>query len=391
MGALDFLRRERRDTLSLDKVMGIVGQRGGHIEVTPDSVLAHCSAAGACSRVIGETLAGVPLSLYRRGETGARERVTDTPLADLLRWQWAPGADAFEARATMAQDLLFAGNAYLRIDRGSDGQVTALVRLEPLQVTLEELASGALRYRHKGAVLLESEVLHIKRPAAPGGSNRIGRSIIAEHRELFALWLELARTQRGVLKSTARVGAVLTAPTKLSLEAVERIRAGLEQIQDTGKAMILDNGSTFQTVTPRGDTELVSVRAALTLEVCRAFNVPPSVVGASDKAPYATFEGEARALVTNAIAPLAARIESAMNLALFDPQERRELFVEHDLAGLLRGDVQARMASYAAGRQWGWLSPNDIRRLENLPPIEGGDRYDAPVNMGRLDGKGGAV
>jgi len=63
------------------------------------------------------------------------------------------------------------------------------------------------------------------------------------------------------------------------------------------------------------------------------------------------------------------------------PKDRRDYFIEFNLTGLMRGDQKSRYDSYAIGRQWGWLSVNDIRRLENMPPVSGGDVYLQPLNM----------
>ena len=63
------------------------------------------------------------------------------------------------------------------------------------------------------------------------------------------------------------------------------------------------------------------------------------------------------------------------------PSERRDLYIEFNVSSLLRGDQKSRYESYALGRQWGWLSVNDIRRMENLPPIPGGETYLTPLNM----------
>jgi phage portal protein BeeE len=63
------------------------------------------------------------------------------------------------------------------------------------------------------------------------------------------------------------------------------------------------------------------------------------------------------------------------------PAERKNHYIEFNVSGLLRGDQKSRYEAYAIGRNWGWLSVNDIRRLENMPPIPGGDRYLTPLNM----------
>ena len=70
-----------------------------------------------------------------------------------------------------------------------------------------------------------------------------------------------------------------------------------------------------------------------------------------------------------------------MRRDLLLPSERAQYFIEFNVSGLIRGDLKTRYESYAMARQWGWLSVNDIRRMENLPPVEGGDKYITPLNM----------
>jgi phage portal protein BeeE len=75
------------------------------------------------------------------------------------------------------------------------------------------------------------------------------------------------------------------------------------------------------------------------------------------------------------------RWEQRVNRDLFTPAESKTYFAEFMLDGLLRGDQASRYAAYAVGRQWGWLSANDVRRKENENPIENGDEYLNPMNM----------
>jgi hypothetical protein len=85
--------------------------------------------------------------------------------------------------------------------------------------------------------------------------------------------------------------------------------------------------------------------------------------------------------VVYTLLPWLTRWEQEIGLSLLTPRERVDYFVEHLVDGLLRGEVSKRYEAYAVGRQWGWLSPNDVRRLENMNPIEGGDTYLVPLNM----------
>ena len=85
--------------------------------------------------------------------------------------------------------------------------------------------------------------------------------------------------------------------------------------------------------------------------------------------------------VIYSLLPWLKRIEAAQTRDLLLPSERGQYYIEFNVQGLLRGDQKSRYESYAIGRNWGWLSVNDIRRLENMSPIKGGDTYLTPLNM----------
>jgi phage portal protein BeeE len=81
------------------------------------------------------------------------------------------------------------------------------------------------------------------------------------------------------------------------------------------------------------------------------------------------------------------RIESAINRDLGDVQGGHTLldeglFSEFQVNALLRGDMTTRSAFYASGIQNGWLTPEDVRALENLPYLEGLDRPWMPSSFG---------
>ena len=134
------------------------------------------------------------------------------------------------------------------------------------------------------------------------------------------------------------------------------------------------------TLSSAEDAEFLASQKLSNEDVARLFGVPPTSVGITDKATYSNTEQEARALVANCLGPLASRIEAAMLRCLLTEEGRRTLYIEHDLAALLKGDVQARFEAYRIGREIGVFSPNDIRRRENETPIPGGDVYHQPAN-----------
>jgi HK97 family phage portal protein len=159
-----------------------------------------------------------------------------------------------------------------------------------------------------------------------------------------------------------------------------------------GGVLVMDGGPEFKPFSfSADDMEVLASRRLANEDVCRVFGVPPTSVGITDRATYSNTEQEARALVQNALGPLAARIEAAMMRCLLSAEERRTLYIEHDLSSLLRGDVASRFEAYRIGREIGVFSANDVRRRENEPPVAGGDTYHMPVNWGRLDGQGGVA
>ena len=116
-------------------------------------------------------------------------------------------------------------------------------------------------------------------------------------------------------------------------------------------------------------------------EVCRLYKIPPHMVQMLAKATNNNIEHQGLQFVMYTLLAWLKRHEGAMQRDLLLPSERRDLYIEFNVSGLLRGDQKSRYESYALGRQWGWLSTNDIRRMENLPPIAGGDKYLTPLNM----------
>jgi len=127
--------------------------------------------------------------------------------------------------------------------------------------------------------------------------------------------------------------------------------------------------------------QLLESRQYGVIEVCRLYKVPPHMIQSLDKATFSNIEHQGLQFVIYTLLPWLKRHEAAMMRDLLLTSERKDLYIEFNVSGLLRGDQKARYESYAIGRQWGWLSVNDIRRMENLTPIPGGNTYLTPLNM----------
>lgn len=389
MGILDLFRRRetrarqtiRSDDHYLAEFFGVAGVPSA------DSVLANLAVAARCVGLLAESLAGIPLHVFRRTADGGRERADDVPLYSVLHDSPNPGQTAFEAREFLIRDLLLSGNALARLEFNGSGQVVALRPIPWRTVGVDRLAGGRLRYRvtdadGRGAVLLQEDVLHVRYASRDGV---IGLSPIAIGRGALGLALDQSNTAASLMRNAMRPSGILSFDEKMSPEAMARARAHLEErftgTANAGRVVLMDGGAKYEKTTwSPEDAQFLESRKLANEDVARIFGIPPTCVGITDRATYSNTEQEAAALVRNALAPLAARVEQAIARACLTPAARRTLYVEHDLSALLRGDVQSRFEAYRIGREIGALSANDVRRKENEPPVPGGDIYNQPAN-----------
>lgn len=393
------LKREKRDVTVtpsdpyIAEFFGYGSGIGAHVDANRASGLA---TAHACISIVTQALSSVPLNVYRRTENGGRERATDYPLYNVLHDMANGTMTAFEAREMLAASLMMTGNGFARIDWNGRGQAMALYPLDPATVAVERLSTGRLRYRvtdPRGGVRVytQDEILHLRYRLARDGV--MGLSPIQLARETFNLALTQQETAGKQAQRSFRPEGALTFPNPLGgekkTEALEKLRQKIEENSSTSGVMILDGGAEWQSFAfSSRDAEFLESRKLTNLDICRVFGVPPTVAGITDNATYSNTDQESRALVVRCLAPMARRIEQAMNAALLPTGSRKRMFIEHDLAGLMRGDMKTRYEGYRIGREWGWLSPNEIRAWENLPGITGGDEYLSPLNMTQLGERG---
>ncbi|TPW32749.1 phage portal protein [Pararhizobium mangrovi] len=387
------LRREKRDTTtttSSDPYLAEFFGYGNGLSAGVDAQRASgLSTAHACISIVTQALASMPLNVYRRTGNGGRERATDHPLYVVLHDMANETMTAFEARELLLASLMMAGNAYARLDWNARGQVMALTPLDPRSVGVERLESGRLRYRVSNArggvrIYLQEEILHLRYRLARDGV--MGLSPIQLARETFNLALTQQDTAGKQAGKSFRPEGALVFPNPLGGDAksaaLDKLRMKIEANGTTSGVLVLDGGADWKSFSfSSKDAEFLESRKLTNLDICRVFGVPPTVAGITDNATYSNTDQESRALVVRCLAPMARRVEQALNAAVLPAGSRKTLFVEHDLAGLLRGDMTTRYNAYRVGRDGGWLSVNEIRGWENMPEIEDGDGFLTPLNM----------
>ena len=216
--------------------------------------------------------------------------------------------------------------------------------------------------------------------------NAIGLSLAAE--EYGSSFFSNSGTPSGVLEHPG----VLKEPEKVR-DAWNDAYGGSGNAH---KVAVLEEGMKFSAISinPQ-DAQFLETRKFQVNEICRIFRVPPHMIADLEKSSFNNIEQQSLDFVTNTIRPWLVRIEQSIFQQLLTEKEQESLFVKFNVDGLLRGDFQSRMNGYAVGIQNGFMSPNDVRELEDLnriPAELGGDRYLCNGNMIDIGsaGKGGS-
>lgn len=347
--------------------------------ITPGGAL-EVAAVWSCVRLLSETIATMPLMLYSTDRAGTRSAASDHPLYGLLHD--APSYDftAVEFWEGVALGLCLRGNAYARKELIGN----RLVALTPLRsdlmvVSRDQIGERVYLYNDpKGRkVYRESEIFHVR---GFGGAGDMGLSVIEFARQSIGQALAADEFTGSLYRNGMRPSAVLTVDQTLSKEQRTQIRENIIEpfvgSDQAGGVMVLEAGLKLQTVTmSMDDAQFIENRGFNVEEICRWFRVPPWMIGhTSGSSNWGTgLEQQLLAFLTFSLRPYLARIEQAISRSLLSPVERLTLKPEFKAEGLLRTDSAARAGFYTVMVQNGIMTRNEVRRLENLPPLDGGD------------------
>lgn len=358
--------------------------------VSADSSL-RLSAVWACVRLRSQTVASLPLHL--RDDTKAH--AVEHPLYRLLHA--SPNADmtASEYWEAIVASLDLWGNAFTLITRRG-AEVVSLEPLNPEKVSVVRKNGGALVYEYKAGGEVtpysEDEILHLKGFTLDG---IMGLSPIQFAAETLGSLMDANQAATREFKNGLKVGGFLkTGANTLSDDQRNRLRNGLSEFgraENAGKWMVLEAG--MEPASAQGirmnpiDAQLLESRYFGIEEICRAFGVPPQLIGHTNKASSwaSSLEQTNMGFLTYSLRPTLVRIEQAIAKKLLLPEERGKYRPKFSVEGLLRADSTARAGFYAQMLQNGVFSRNDVRALEDLPPMPGGDVLTVQLNLTTID------
>lgn len=331
----------------------------------------------ACVSLRADSISMLPAKSYRKAGDIRSEVNPQPPLIA----QPDPEIEANEFWSRMETSLLLRGNAYARVVARDDrGTPTAVKNLHPDDVKPERNPGTKLiQYRLvNGDVVPRFDMIHVRWVTMPGqieglspvecARRGLGSAIATE--DFGAKWF----------RDGAAPSSVLETDQDLDTQAAKTVTA--RWISTHGgrrRPAVLSGGLKWRpiTITPN-ESQFLETRGFNTNQIARLFRVPPHMIGELDKTTSwgKGIEEQGIGYVVYTLGPSLVRYEAAFTRVLPRPQ-----YLKFSVGALLRGNTKDRYLSYAIGRQWGWLSVNDIRALEDLPPVEGGDTYLQPLNM----------
>lgn len=343
------------------------------------------SAVWGCVRIISETIATLPWQTFQKTKNGRKE--VDSNISWMLQMQPNAEMSPFVFKELMYRRALLCGNSYAEIERDNAGRPVALWPICPTRVYPRRDEDGALVYYvndiEQGQVeIAPADMYHLK---GPGGDGLVGYSVIRMAAESIGLGMAMQEFGSSFFGNGAHVGGALMHPGKLSDAARENLQKSVKNSNSRKSAMslrVFEEGMKYERIgIPPEDAQFLESRKAQVVDICRWYRVPPHKLAELDRATWSNIEQLAIEFVTDAIVPWCCRGEQEADAKLFGRNNRGTMYTKLNVAALLRGDMAARYSSYAVGRQWGWLSPNDVRELEDLNPIPNGDMYLVPANM----------
>lgn len=363
--------------------------------VSPQGAM-NLSAFWACSRLLSQTIATLPIGVYQRAANGDKIPVADHPLYALLHD--SPNADqtAVEFWEGRMLGLTTQGNGYAEKVEGSGGRLISLERMPP-NTAVERTQAGALQYkfsdRGKEIVLPEEKVLHLK----GFGDGDKGLSVVSNARQTLGISTATEKAVGQVNSKGLRSKGFFVMPAG-SKALTDQQRADAQQNlvkANSGPnapwAGILEGGVVWAptNISPK-DAEMILNRRFNVEDICRWFGVPPILIGHATDGQTMWGSGVEQIMIgwlTLGLRPYLVRIEQRIKKSLLTPADRaRGIFVEFNVEGLLRADSKARAEIFNLMVQGGALQPAEWRRKENLPFVEGSDKLFinqtlAPLNQ----------
>lgn len=364
--------------------------RGNTTSISAQTAM-HLTTVFACNRVIAETISSISLDIYERVGNG-KEKAIDHPLYDLLKYSPYPGITSVTWRELIVAALNTRGNHYTQIIRNGNREIKSLFPLMTDNMKAEWTRNGKRGYVYNmgnnKVALPETEVLHI--PGLPSDDGLVGLSPIEYNKRALQLGLTTQQFGLNFFEKGANSSGAFSTTGELSDTSYERLKKDLNEnyagMQNSGKPLLLEGGLKFERISiPNNDAQFLETRKYQKEEIASIFRVPMHMINSLENATFSNIEHQSLEFVQFTILPWIKRIEQSMNTQLLSQEERKKYVIKFNVDSLLRGDFKTRTDGYRTLIQNGVMSINEARSLENMNPVDGGDKHYFQLNMTTID------
>ena len=338
-----------------------------------------------CVRVLAESMGMLPCRLLK--QTGrVRLPATSHRLYPLITMAPNGYMTAQEFWEMLVACLCLRGNFYAYKVMAL-GNVVELLPLNPDIVTPKLKDDWSVEYKVNfksgEKTLTQNEIWHVRLFTLDGLN---GLNPIAYARQALGLGQAMDAHAAKLFTNGAVTSGVLRTEQKLTDEAFGRLKNEFQGehmgVANAYKPMILEMGLDWKPISLSAqDTQFIESKKLTEAQICGLFRVPPHLVASMEKMTLNNIEHMGMSFVNYSLVPIMTRIEHRIQVGLLNEKDRLTHYAKFNAGALMRGDLKGRYESYGKGIQWGILSPNDCRELEDENPREGGDIYLTPMNM----------
>lgn len=338
-----------------------------------------------CVRVLSESIGMLPCRLLK--QTGrVRLPATGHRLYSLLTMAPNSFMTSQEFWEMLVACLCLRGNFYAYKVQAL-GNVVELLPLNP-DIVIPKLNDDwtveyTVNFKTGQQVLTQDEIWHVRLFTLDGLN---GLNPIAYARQALGLGQAMDTHAAKLFTNGAVTSGVLQTDQTLTDEAFARLKTEFQGehmgVANAYKPMILEMGLDWKPISLNAqDTQFIESKKMSEAQICGLFRVPPHLVASMEKMTLNNIEHMGMSFVNYSLVPLMTRIEHRIQVGLLSEKDRLTHYAKFNAGALMRGDLKGRYESYGKGIQWGILSPNDCRELEDENPREGGDIYLTPMNM----------
>lgn len=336
--------------------------------------------------LISDTIATLPVDSFISSD-GVRRPFRPRP-----EWVTKPDVDTTKEAfyGAVIVSMLLDGNAFIRVFSNRQGQIVNMTVLNPMDVEIIRNGIGRVMFRVDGEerLLSAEEVLFIPDVVRPGHIRGVSR--VEALKENFGLAIALENYAATFFGKGNQTSGIIEFPEMLTADEAKALAEGFDARHrgwsKAHKTGVLSGGARYVPTTVENDkAQFIDSRRMAVEDIARAFNVPPHLLGLPGTNTYASVEQNNLAFVTHTLRPIVQKLETAFGSLMSRYPGGDQAFIRFNLDGLLRADAESRHTSYSTGLQAGYYTINDVRRFEDLRPIDDPAANNVRVPLANVD------